>query len=350
MSIIALALFVAATGCDRAGMPAEAQVNAQVVCGVPQQVTLYAGQTINVGNVMVWNDATNLYVQYNITGGWVMTESHVAVATSLSGIPQKNGNPVPGQFPYKTVHNPGVTTYTYTIPLNQWPVGQQLYVATHAVVQLIDGNGNVIQTETGWGNGPGFPGKNWATYLMYTIQGCDPYQDPPLLGQFRTQTQGGWGSVPQGNNPGAYLHANFAGAFPAGVTVGGGFTLMLTSAQAVTDYLPDGGTPVALTQNWVDPGNQAITVLAGQVTALTLSVGFDLYDPLFSLSPVNLQDLKVADPMSPYYGWTVAQVLAQANFILGGGAGSPSQINQAVSLINQNFVDGTIDNGFLELP
>src|SRR4029079_4504484 len=37
---------------------------------------------------------------------------------------------------------------------------------------------------------------------------------PPGCTGFRTQTQGGWGTDPTGNNPGVYLHANFAAAFP----------------------------------------------------------------------------------------------------------------------------------------
>jgi hypothetical protein len=345
-----LAIVLFGTACDRLGMPEKpAPVTSGSVCGLPTQVILYAGQTINAGNVTVWNDQTDLYVQFNTSGGWLMTESHVAVATSLAGIPQKNGNPIPGQFPYSMVHNPPVTTYTYAIPLGSWQPGQQLYIAAHAVVVMLDQYGNVIRRETGWGNGPNFPGKNWATYLMYTVQSCNQPLPGPLLGQFNTYTQGGWGAVPKGNNPGSYLHNNFAGAFPSGVVVGGGYTLSLTSAQAVTDYLPDGGTPMALAQNWVNPV-LSITVLAGQTVALTLNVGFDLYDPNFSVSAVNLGDLKVADISSPYYGWTVQQVLAEANSILGGGAGSPLQINDAVSAINENFDNGNTDNGFLELP
>lgn len=222
-----------------------------------------------------------------------------------------------------------------------------MFIAAHASLALLDDGGNVVQTETGWGFGPGFPGRNWATYLQYTLQPCD--QPIGLRGRFRTQTQGSWGSVPQGNNPGAYLYANFAGAFPAGLVMGGGYTLSLTGAQAVTDYLPDGGTPIALTRDWVDPVNQ-LSVLAGQVTALSLSVGFDLHDPDFSPDPVNLKDLLVADPLSPHFDWSVEQVLAEANSILGGGAGSPSRVNSVVSAINETLVDGEIDLGFLALP
>lgn len=347
-AIMAAALLV--VGCNSMFDVPRAEVEAatQPYCGTPLSVSLLAGQNIQVGTVTVSNDQTNLYVSFTTTGNWWLSETHVHVATSLAGIPQRNGNPVPGQFAYKANHNPMVQNYVYTIPLGSWTPGTQLYIAAHSVVNLLDQYGNIIQRETGWGQGPGFPGRNWAMYLTYTVQACNPNPDP-LLGQFRTQTQGGWGSVPRGNNPGAYLHSNFAGAFPSGVVVGGGYTITLTSAQAVTDYLPDGGTPAPLTQNWVDPTGM-ISVLAGQVVALTLNVGFDLYDPAFSPSPVNLKDLVVADPTSPYYGWTVQQVLNQANLILGGGPGDPSQINDAVSSINENFTDGNTNNGFLALP
>lgn len=93
---------------------------------------LIAGQHIDVGDVNVWNDGTNLYVQYVLDDPWVMTESHLHVATSLAGIPQKKGNPPPGQFDYSDPHGP-VTDYTYTINLT-WTAGTPLYIAAHAEV------------------------------------------------------------------------------------------------------------------------------------------------------------------------------------------------------------------------
>ena len=46
-----------------------------------------------------------------------MTESHVAAASALAGIPQNNGNPPPGQFPYGNNYAPCATTDTLAIPL-----------------------------------------------------------------------------------------------------------------------------------------------------------------------------------------------------------------------------------------
>jgi hypothetical protein len=102
--------------------------------GAPQVVTLFAGQNTDVGTVSVWNDTVNLYVKYDTTGGWEMTETHLAVAATLGGIPQVKGNPIPGQFLYSTIHNPAVITFTYMIPLAG--PGTNLVIAAHAKVQL----------------------------------------------------------------------------------------------------------------------------------------------------------------------------------------------------------------------
>ncbi|MHA2103877.1 MAG: vWA domain-containing protein [Candidatus Hodarchaeales archaeon] len=126
---------------------------------------------IDAGDVIIWNDQDNLYVTYNTTDGWYMTETHLQVADSLDGIPQtKKGNPIPGKFEYKDYFDPGIQTYTYSIPWT-WDPGTNLYIAAHAVVEKIIGYDNygdpIFQKETGWGNGEDFDGKNWATYIVY---------------------------------------------------------------------------------------------------------------------------------------------------------------------------------------
>ena len=96
------------------------------------QFDLFAGQTTDVGDVFVWNDATNLYVELDLTGDWCMTESHVAAWGLLAGIPQTNGNPIPGHFPYGDSYSPCATTDTFTIPLAG--LGTNPYIAVHAKV------------------------------------------------------------------------------------------------------------------------------------------------------------------------------------------------------------------------
>ncbi|GAB4183578.1 MAG: hypothetical protein OHK0057_02750 [Thermoflexibacter sp.] len=187
-------------------------------------------------------------------------------------------------------------------------------------------------------------------------------------GNFRTQTQGGWGSRANGNNPGVYRNANFANAFPNGLVIGcgTGFTIKFNTSAAIQDFLPQGGTPSALTTNYVmggqgNPVQNLGNVFAGQVLALSLSIGFDLYDENFSGSTTKLKDLILKSGSykcsgdveetftiaSAFNGWTVGKLLEEANKALGGCSSSYSigELNSAVDAVNNAFVDGTKDCG-----
>lgn len=117
--------------------PAGIIFKATVTYCKPTVTDLIAGQHINVGTVTAWDDGAYLYVKYSTKDGWVLTETHLAVATSLDGIPQtKKGNPIPGKFPYSEEHYPPVTVFTYKIDMGEvgFGVGDTLYIAAHAVV------------------------------------------------------------------------------------------------------------------------------------------------------------------------------------------------------------------------
>src|SRR5262245_20466537 len=98
----------------------------------PLVVDLIAGQNKHSGAIKIWDDGKSLYILYETIDPWCLTETHLAVASSLADIPQANGNPIPGQFLYKNTHN-CVSNFLYKIPLpnNSCTV----YVATHAVVK-----------------------------------------------------------------------------------------------------------------------------------------------------------------------------------------------------------------------
>jgi hypothetical protein len=176
LSILLVALFVAFVGCGGTSNPVDPQDNGGRTVewyNTPPVVwPLMAGQSIQVGTITVTNDLSYLHVTYQITvPDWYLTTTHVAVATSLDGIPHnKQGIPVPGQFPYKTDHNPPVTSFQYDIPLG-WVEGTELYIATHAEVEKIV-QGVVRQSETGWAGDHKFPCKRWAYYFHWTVQGC----------------------------------------------------------------------------------------------------------------------------------------------------------------------------------
>jgi len=140
-------------------------------------IPLIAGQYINVGQVVVTHDETNVYVLYETIDGWYMTETHLHIARTVEDIPQANGNPIPGLFDYSMIHNPPVQVYEYTVPIcsflgGGWSDGDEFVITAHAVVQKqITENG--LWIETAWAGDSDcydFSGANWAKYCICTIQ------------------------------------------------------------------------------------------------------------------------------------------------------------------------------------
>ncbi|MFA7229035.1 MAG: Cys-Gln thioester bond-forming surface protein, partial [Melioribacteraceae bacterium] len=124
---------------------------------------------------------------------------------------------------------------------------------------------------------------------------------------FTTFTQGGWGN-PSNSTPGKIRDLYFSTVFPSGLTVGGTYKLTLTSAAAVMNYLPDGGTAAAYTHNYNNP-TTSINVLSGQLTALKLNVYYDAAGKIGSNS-TNLGDLVITT--GSFAGMTVNAFLAFA--------------------------------------
>ena len=170
-------------------------------------------------------------------------------------------------------------------------------------------------------------------------------------GQLRTQSPGGWGTQPQGNNPGTYLYANFDNAFPSGLTVGCSpdYNLTLNSASAVSDFLPSGGKAQALTMNYIDPTGLK-NVLAGHLVALTISVAFDDSDVTFGEAGITLGAMNIKD--GAFEGWNVYDFLIEANQVLGGCSQqfTVQQVLETASKINENYVDGKTDKEYLVCP
>src|SRR5688572_20983467 len=211
----------------------------QETCGESLTVPLLAGRTTPVGSVVVTNSEDTLFILITTDGDWHLQETHVAVACRLSDIPQtKTGNPIPGRFPYKDSYCPPIQEELYSLPLSAFPC-TELVIAVHASVVRLTPRGEVLRQETAWAAGDPFPGRNWATYFRYTVQVCEPES---LAGQFRTQTQGGWGAAPKGDNPGKYLVIHFKDVFPGGLRIGteNGHQVLFTSATAILDFLPQG--------------------------------------------------------------------------------------------------------------
>lgn len=158
----------------------------------PQSFPLYAGKSNLVGEVLVKSDGTNICVKFvlsedAIAVGWIIAETHVAVADVAAGIPQMNGNPTPGKFPEGEKLDPGVTeTDWYCLPIGAgWSAPD--VVAAHAVVKkiqagytvypdcLVSGTGSEAVTLLAEdGANPGYPVGYTAGYQTTYPAGATP--------------------------------------------------------------------------------------------------------------------------------------------------------------------------------
>lgn len=328
-------------------------------CGTPLVIDLIAIQTMDVGSVVVENTADMLYVTIAAEGEWLLLNAHV-FAGDFADLPTTpTGNPKVGDFPYKEVFATYPSETTFEIPLT---LSGDYTIAAHTELVRME-NGVIVEQVTAWGEGNTFPGKNWAMYFSYSPQPCaSPDPDPvvvtvttttPCLDeQLRTQGQGSWGAPnPSPQNAAGYLLDHFAFAFPDGLEVGCDYTIVLETADDVALFLPTGGPPTALTADFVNPSTKTVmNVLAGQVTALALNLGFDAYDPDFGPSTYALADMIVGSGVLE--GWTVAQVFEEANRILGGCASdyTAADVNKVVDAINKNYINGSANLGYLLCP
>lgn len=165
------ALLVAVLGmtflaCDKMGAPqampddpgrVEASSN-------PYTTPLIAGQNYVAGNVTVYYTPEYVYVEYNLTGNWYLTDYQFHVTNDCErGFPlNKNGNPQIGQFDYQTSIPGGTQHVLVPVPWKpEWTGEDELCFATHAVVEDRTGTPPYEQ-QTGWGKGEPFPGGSWA--------------------------------------------------------------------------------------------------------------------------------------------------------------------------------------------
>ena len=173
---------------------------------VIHETDLMAGQHYVAGTVTVSINKTNVTVTYTTNDNWVLNETHL-YAGDKDLIPvTKKGNPKIGKFPYKAEHD-GVNEFSYVIPIAELKGTKCFTIAAHAVVTSVcsdsptgplpDGpigtlpggsargtsakgkggktkpvstdSNDCSRTETAWGAGTEFEGRNWAMYISF----CD---------------------------------------------------------------------------------------------------------------------------------------------------------------------------------
>jgi hypothetical protein len=170
---------------------------------------------------------------------------------------------------------------------------------------------------------PGAPGCGWSN------------------GDMRTFTQNSYGD--SSSSGGAVVGLNFSPVYGgAGLTIGATNTLRFTNANAVFTYLPAVGPAGPLTGSLTDPITSSSGELGGEVLALQLNVDFSAANVI--TSAVDLGSLRFCNfsAVPSLNGQTVANFLASANVLLGGGGGtlSASLTASVAAAVNSAFLDG----------
>jgi hypothetical protein len=147
-----------------------------VNCG---NIDLIAGQHTNAGMINITADDDNVYVTYQTDADWFIGATHLYIG-DCDLIPTNiSGNPKIGHFPNKSTHASGTNEVIYTISKDD--LESNFCVAAHAEVSQISPSGNVIRSETAWGEGFSFGGSSWAMFQEVEITGCYFRPDEPIV-------------------------------------------------------------------------------------------------------------------------------------------------------------------------
>jgi hypothetical protein len=148
---------------------------ATAAAGSVQSVDLNSGRRhVKVGTVEAELQGGILRVTYKADPGWKIYLTHLDIAGTASELPQnKNGNPTPGRFAYKTGHSPAVTEFRYDIDLAAEGLdgATEIFIAAHAgLFHEVDPR----DKKSAWAGALDFSGRNWATYFVYVVDVNSP--------------------------------------------------------------------------------------------------------------------------------------------------------------------------------
>ena len=149
-------------------------------CGDAVVFEFIAGQKIDVGEITVTNDQSKIYVTYQTTGNWWITETHLFVGKKSDLPLTASGNPKIGHYPYHGEHD-HVQSIQFVIDIDSdWTVDKNgefcVTISMHASVVLKNSEGNVQQSETAFGKGDQpieFEGSRWGWYHNVCLNDCE---------------------------------------------------------------------------------------------------------------------------------------------------------------------------------
>jgi len=186
--------------------------------------------------------------------------------------------------------------------------------------------------------GAGSDAVRFENILAVNLTACDtqvvgPQTCPPgtvgcgwKTGDIVSWGQSDWGDDPATNPAAANLESNFGVVYPfsaveVGISGVTGFSMIFTSSTAILRYLPQGGAPLPLNADLLDPSSSASGASGGAVLAMRLDIDFADRGFLPNNSGLQFGDLRVCNlPQTSLNGMTIRELMAFLNTALGGGS------------------------------
>lgn len=135
---------------------------------------LMAGQHHDAGDVRVYADLNNVYIEYTATGNWFIKKTHLYSGDCAQIPVTRNGIPIPGQFPVSNSYPNGTQSIVYAFAKSNLP--ECFCVAAHAEVYRVENN-QIVQTETAWAEGERFTTRSWAMFFSVCQSDCFDIED-----------------------------------------------------------------------------------------------------------------------------------------------------------------------------
>lgn len=117
-----------ANGSDFSGKNWATYVEFDSEFGCDITADLLADQDVDAGDVDIDCDGTDITISITMQNDWELLGTHLHVGDEAGDVPQKKGNPIPGQFDQKGDE----TVFVYTVSDPLGPV----VIALHAGVQI----------------------------------------------------------------------------------------------------------------------------------------------------------------------------------------------------------------------
>lgn len=316
-------------------------------CGNPVLVEVRDMNGNSVGVLETLNDEDNLWLMYSPNLSNRLIKAHLYIGPAESVPRDGRGNDLMSEFPIKVNNTEGAIDWTYHHPLDSlsecFVVVACLHIADRELVRPLPNQVRYVWSSSN-------EEKHGRNAISYCLGKCGPdanlCAEGLVAGQFRTFTASDWAEDLKKAPWSEYLDQKFSAAFPEGLALGCERELTFSTAEAVRGFLPSQGAGSVLKKSVDNPGEVA-NGLAGEICALSLSIGFDNLDEGFCLSPAKLKSLVIAS--GPFAGWNVNDLLNEANTVLGGCTSnySAGQIEEVIRSVNENFSRASGNKGFL---